>query len=106
MCFQNLSDAGQYSGSTTNTLSVSNVTIANNNQQFRCIVTDGTCEDTTDVAVLTVIDDLGIEDLNTIANKKLLKITDLNGRETPFRKNTVLLFIYEDGTVERVFEAE
>lgn len=104
--FQNLSDAGQYSGSTTNTLSVSNVTIANNNQQFRCIVTDGTCEDTTDVAVLTVIDDLGIEDLNTIANKKLLKITDLNGRETPFRKNTVLLFIYEDGTVERVFEAE
>ncbi|MFN5910922.1 MAG: LamG domain-containing protein [Bacteroidota bacterium] len=104
--FQNLSDAGQYSGTTTNTLTVNNVTISNNNQQFRCIVTDGNCEDTTDVAVVTVIDDLGIEDLNTNANKKLLKITDLNGRETPFRKNTVLLFIYEDGMVERVFEEE
>ncbi|MFN5910372.1 MAG: LamG domain-containing protein [Bacteroidota bacterium] len=48
----------------------------------------------------------GIEDFEMNGFKKLLKITDLNGRETPFRKNTVLLFIYEDGTVERVFEAE
>ena len=106
MGFANLSDAGQYSGTATNTLTVNNVTISNNNQQFRCIVTDGNCEDTTDVAVLTVIDDLGIEDLNTNTTKKLLKITDLNGKETPFQKNTVLLFIYEDGTVERVFEGE
>jgi hypothetical protein len=104
--FQNLSDAGQYSGSTTNTLSVNNVTLANNNQQFRCIVADGSCEDTTDIAVLTVIDDLGIEDLNSNSSKKLIKITDLTGKETPFRKNTVLLFIYEDGTVERAFEGE
>ncbi len=104
--FQNLSDAGQYSGSTTNTLSVDNVTIANHNQQFRCIVADGSCEDTTDVAVLTVIDDLGIDDVKPNGSKKLLKITDLNGKETPFRKNTVMLFIYEDGTVERVYEGE
>lgn len=104
--FQNLSDAGQYSGTATNTLSVNNVTLANNNQQFRCIVADGSCEDTTDIAVLTVIDDLGIEDLKPNGSKKLLKITDLNGKETPFRKNTVLLFIYEDGTLERVYEAE
>jgi hypothetical protein len=47
-----------------------------------------------------------IEDMHLNTTKKLLKITDLNGRVTPFRKNTVLLFIYEDGTVERVFEAE
>jgi hypothetical protein len=104
--FQNLSDAGQYSESTTNTLSVNNITLANNNQQFRCIVADGSCEDTTDIAVLTVIDDLGIENLNSNSSKKLIKITDLNGKETTFRKNTVLLFIYEDGTVERAFEGE
>jgi hypothetical protein len=104
--FQNLSDAGQYSGTASSTLSVNNVTIANNNQQFRCIVEDGSCPDTTDIAVLTVIDDLSIEDLKPNSSKKLLKITDLNGKETPFKKNTVLLFIYEDGTVERVYEAE
>ena len=48
----------------------------------------------------------GIEELNPTSSKKLLRITDLNGQETPFRKNMVLLFIYEDGTVERVFEGE
>jgi hypothetical protein len=48
----------------------------------------------------------GIDEINSNATKKLLKITDLNGKETPFKKNTVLLFIYEDGTVERVYEAE
>jgi hypothetical protein len=48
----------------------------------------------------------GIEELNPTANKQLVKITDLNGKETPFRKNTVLLFIYDDGTVERVYVGE
>jgi hypothetical protein len=48
----------------------------------------------------------GIDEINSNATKKLLKITDLNGKETPFKKNSVLLFIYEDGTVERVYEGE
>jgi hypothetical protein len=48
----------------------------------------------------------GIEQIQYNASKKLAKITDLNGKETPFRKNTVLLFVYEDGTVERVYVAE
>jgi hypothetical protein len=48
----------------------------------------------------------GIETLQMNGSKKLVKITDLNGKETPFRKNTVLLFIYEDGTVERAYVTE
>jgi hypothetical protein len=48
----------------------------------------------------------GINEVHLNNSKKLLKITDLNGRETHFRKNKVLLFIYEDGTVERVFEGD
>ncbi len=48
----------------------------------------------------------GINEINPNTNKKLLTITDLNGKEMPFRKNTILLFIYDDGTVERVFEGE
>jgi len=33
--------------------------------------------------------------------KQLVKIVDLLGRETPFKPNTPLLYIYNDGTVER-----
>jgi len=40
------------------------------------------------------------------SNKILVKITDLNGKIIQRRKNTVMLFIYEDGTVERVVEVE
>jgi hypothetical protein len=47
----------------------------------------------------------GIDELGTGA-KKLVKITDLNGKTIPRRKNTLMLFIYEDGTVERVLEME
>ena len=47
----------------------------------------------------------GIHDLVN-SNKILVKITDLNGKIIQRRKNTVMLFIYEDGTVERVVEME
>ncbi len=47
----------------------------------------------------------GMEELGAGA-KKLVKITDLNGKIIPRRKNTLMLFIYEDGTVERVVEME
>lgn len=52
--FQNLTNAGQYSGVTTNTLTVSNVTLTNNNQVFRCLVGTGFCADTTDIVTLNV----------------------------------------------------
>ncbi|MCX6291534.1 MAG: T9SS type A sorting domain-containing protein [Bacteroidetes bacterium] len=52
--FQNLSNAGQYSGASNDTLSISNTTLTNNNQQFRCIITSGLCVDTSDDAILTV----------------------------------------------------
>ena len=45
--FQNLSNAGQFTGVTSNTLTVSTVSQANNNQLFRCLVSAGTCKDTT-----------------------------------------------------------
>ena len=34
-------------------------------------------------------------------NKKLLKVTDLLGRETKGTKNEILFYIYDDGTVEK-----
>jgi len=48
---------------------------------------------------------VGIDDLGN-TYKKLLKITDLNGKSIPRLKNTLMLFIYEDGSVERVVEME
>jgi hypothetical protein len=47
----------------------------------------------------------GINELGT-STKILVKITDLNGKIIQRRKNIVMLFIYEDGTVERVVEME
>jgi hypothetical protein len=58
--YQNLSNVGQYSGTTTNTLAVSNVSMTNNNQPFRCIINSGGCSDTSDVAVLNVVNNAGI----------------------------------------------
>ena len=43
-----------------------------------------------------------IKDINLILNpKKLLKITDILGRETKGTKNEPLFYIYDDGTVEK-----
>jgi hypothetical protein len=47
----------------------------------------------------------GMDELGKGA-KKLVKITDLSGKIIPRRKNTLMLFIFEDGTVERVVEME
>jgi hypothetical protein len=58
--FQNLNSVGQYSGTTNDTLIVSNVTLSNNNQPFRCIISSGSCSDTSNVAVLTVNNNVGI----------------------------------------------
>jgi len=69
--FQNLNNGGQYSGTTTNTLNVSNVTMSNNNQPFRCIVSSGSCSDTSNVAVLTVNNNVGI---NETSQDKLFSV--------------------------------
>jgi hypothetical protein len=34
-------------------------------------------------------------------NKELLKVTDLLGREAKEIKNSILFYIYDDGTVEK-----
>ena len=44
-----------------------------------------------------------ITGISEIVNNKsnLIKITDMLGQETPYRKNTPLFYIYDDGTVEK-----
>ena len=62
--FQNLNSVGQYSGTTNDTLTIANTTLSNNNQPFRCIISSGSCTDTSNVAVLTVNNNVGINDVS------------------------------------------
>ena len=64
VCFLNLNSVGQYSGTTNVTLTVANTTLSNNNQPFRCIVSSGACTDTSAVAVLTVVNNVGINEVS------------------------------------------
>lgn len=52
--YQDITNTGQYSGATNDTLTVSNTTLANNNQPFRCKVTNLICFDTSVIATLYV----------------------------------------------------
>jgi len=61
--WQNLNDFGQYSGSSSNLLTISSVTNSNNNQPFRCIITLGDCSDTSAIAILNTTD-VGIDAIN------------------------------------------
>ena len=49
---------------------------------------------------LTVTNTTGILDVRN-TEKTLLRITDMLGQETPYRKNTPLFYLYNDGTVEK-----
>lgn len=42
----------------------------------------------------------------TSEKAQLVKITDLLGRETTFKPNVTLIYVYSDGTTERVFKLE
>ena len=48
---------------------------------------------------------IGINELSN-SPKQLLKIVDLMGRETPYKPNTVLIYVFDDGSTERVFKME
>ncbi len=63
--WQNLSNAGQYSGVTNDTLFVSNLALSNNNQLFRCILNSGTCTDTSATATLSVTATNGVYQLQS-----------------------------------------
>ena len=62
------------------------------------LCTAGILPDDNDVISFNVVTSVGIEE--QASNKKLLKATDLLGRETK-ETNQPLFYIYDDGTVEK-----
>ena len=85
--FQNLSNAGQYSGANNDTLVVSNASTSNNNQQFRCIVNSAGCADTSNIAVLTV-STVGMDELSVQGNVSLYP----NPTQSSFEIQTSLVY--------------
>ncbi|MDA7762447.1 hypothetical protein N8927_04590 [Crocinitomicaceae bacterium] len=47
---------------------------------------------------------VGINELTT--TKNLIQILDMMGRETSFKPNTPLIYVYDDGSIEKVFTIE
>jgi hypothetical protein len=95
--FQYLTNAGQYTGATNNTLNVSNLSMTNNNQKFRCIVTSSSCPNKliSETATLFVDNNLSIG--NTInpnikiypnPTNNIINIDGLNKNEN----NTIQIF--------------
>jgi hypothetical protein len=66
-------------------------------------ITNGECIDTSDCYSVLILD---VDEMTQLKEKKLIKIIDLLGRETKPISNTPLIFIYDDGTIERVFHME
>ena len=62
--FNNLSNFGQFSGVNSASLSISNVTSAQNNNGYRCVINTGICSDTSNIAVLNV-SGVGISEQNS-----------------------------------------
>jgi len=48
---------------------------------------------------------MGVNELSN-SSKNLIKILDLMGRETSFKPNTPLIYVYDDGSIEKVFSVE
>jgi len=69
------------------------------------------CKDTVYQQILlrsAVNTTVGLEKLSDSINngKELIKIVDLTGRETEDKPNTILIYIYSDGTAEKVYRME
>jgi hypothetical protein len=98
--WSNLSNFGNYTGATSDSLVITGVTTAMNNYGYRCIVT-GCSTDTSDVAVLTVTNGIGL------GESKLDKLTISPNPTNGFISlNAVVLGTYELLTLDgRILES-
>lgn len=70
--FQTLSDVGNYSGTNTANLSIANVQLSEQNQAIRVISTSGECIDTSEVAVISILDTC----ITTIFDTAFVSVSD------------------------------
>lgn len=87
--FQNISNSGQFSGVTTNTLTINNVSTANNNTKYRCKINSGSCEILSNSGNLTVTT-VGINDI------------ELNSFEISPNPSTGIITIHATDIIKKV----
>jgi hypothetical protein len=95
--FQTLNNVGNYSGANTGTLNISNVQLPNHTQPIRVISTSGNCIDTSNVAVINILDtcitNVTVYDtlLTTVTDTLVINAT-LTGLNPPNNLNTLKVF--------------
>jgi hypothetical protein len=94
--FQTLNNYGNYSGANTNTLTISNVQLAEHNQQIRAISISGDCVDTSNIATIQIADtcitNVTIYDtlLTTVTDTLIINTT--LSLPAPNNENTILIY--------------
>lgn len=95
--FQTLNNFGNYSGVNTATLNISNVQLSEHNQPIRVISTSGNCIDTSNAAVINILDtcitNITIYDtlLTTVTDTLVINAT-ITGLNPPNNLNTIKVF--------------
>jgi hypothetical protein len=95
--FQTLNNVGNYSGTNTGTLNIANVQLPNHTQPIRVISTSGDCIDTSNVAVINILDtcitSVTVYDtlLTTVTDTLVINAT-LTGLNPPVNQNTLKVF--------------
>jgi hypothetical protein len=95
--FQTLNNFGNYSGVNTNSLSISNVQLSEHNQPIRVITTSGNCIDTSNVALISILDtcitNVTIYDtlLTTVTDTLVINAT-ITGINPPNNLNTLKVY--------------
>ena len=93
--FQTLNNFGNYSGVNTASLNIANVQLSNHNQPIRVISTSGNCIDTSNVAVINILDTCLVtvyDTLLTTVTDTLVINTQITGINPPNNLNTVKVF--------------
>jgi N-acetylneuraminic acid mutarotase len=95
--FQTLNNFGIYSGANTATLNIANVQLSEHNQPIRVISTSGNCIDTSNVAVINILDtcitNVTVYDtLFTTVTDTLVINATITGLNPPNNLNTIKVF--------------
>lgn len=87
--WQNIPANTTYSGVNTSSLTVKNIQLSNHNQPFRVIATDGTCIDTSSVALIKIVDTcfVSVSTMDT-----LIINTTLTGLVSPNNHATIRMY--------------
>jgi hypothetical protein len=95
--FQTLNNFGNYTGTNTGTLNIANVQLPNHTQPVRVITTSGNCIDTSNVAVINILDtcitNVTVYDtLFTTVTDTLVINATITGINPPNNLNTLKVF--------------